>query len=304
MTTDLMLAKLKSKYNVDFSKRKEIVRAVPGIMFGGNKGAGKSIQAMLTPGKGLVIAFDVLSFDAREYLISSGKRKKEDLDIIDAMEFYSEEESANRESAYITQKYLEYLLTEEIPKGKYDWILFDPVDFYGYKVAERAMRYKNGYDIYENFSNLNHWKMRNQFMLNVIDAAKKLVNYFVILTGYLADKTEEQESEGEYLVYKEPKFLKVFREQCTYVFIPEKITSTSRSGRKFRVSVFDSKNENIFKVGDLFDVTGYKSVIDLKKFREVYGIKDDREFEDSDVIKISESYGNSKSQNKDDDDFI
>ena len=304
MPTDLMLAKLKSKHNIDFTKRKEVVRAVPGIMYGGNKGGGKSIQAMLTPGKGLVIAFDALSFDAREYLISSGRRKKEDLDIIDAMEFYSEDETVNLETAYITQNYLMYLLTEEIPKGKYDWILFDPVDMYGYKVAERAMRYKNGYEIYENFANLNHWKMRNQFMLSVIDAAKKLVNYFVIMTGYLNDKGEEQESDGEYIVYREPKFLKVFREQSTYVFITEKITSTSKTGRKFRVSVFDSKNENVFKVGDLFDVTGYKSVINIKKFREVYGIEDDRDFEESDVKKIAGDSRINPDSGKDSEDFI
>jgi len=150
----------------DFVYTPETESGKEGIVFFGQKGAGKTSAAYLLDGPKVVLSFDGKSLRVKELMRPDDK----DITVLDASKYISHWKNKMTEAGKKTVEYSKWLLDETAKRGGCDWVIIDGLEML-IEAAEMAMRYDHKIGPFDGFATLGFWKDRKANIRAIHDSA-------------------------------------------------------------------------------------------------------------------------------------
>lgn len=216
------------------------------IVIAGDKGVGKTVNALSLPGTIAVLSFDHKSLPIKIHFYNNDPR----IHVFNVRKYF---QPYSRElllkSAYITYLYTLKVLDYVSRELKPDWIVLDNMEL-AVDLCEMVMRYQYGYDPYQGIRELTRWKLRKRLLETLIDKSYNIARRGIVATVFT--DYEEIIVDGEVTQRKKvPKWVEHLVFIADIIVMLEKADKT----RKFYATVLSSKYDNILPTGTTFDVT-------------------------------------------------
>lgn len=237
----------------DFEYKEETESGKEGIVFFGQKGAGKTSAAYLLDGEKVVLSFDGKSLRVKELMRPDDKN----ITVLDASKYVSHWKNQMTEGGKKTVEYSKWLLNETAKRGGCDWVVIDGLEML-IEAAEMAMRYDHKIGPFDGFANMGFWKDRRANIRAIHDTAFSCARRGVVWTSYV-DKDEIVNNATLVKKTDIPKWMDIV---MYYTDAVVKCQIDTVEGKEhFRLYVISSKIKR-FKTGDVLDVTDKLSLKD------------------------------------------
>ena len=233
------------------------------ITIAAEKGCGKTRFALGLPGVICALSFDRKTTSVKATCYDNDPR----IHVVDAVEFYTPDSDLVCESAIKTYDFIMWNL-DYFKRFKPDWILFDAAGVEA-KVAEFAMRHRQGLKAYQGIANLSFWKIRNAILDTMHQKAVSIANKGVVYTTYtqfseiVVDGTTTTKE-------KVPKYVADVLMETDIVLMIEKKYDPKNHKTKFYLRCDSSKFDKVIPTGFYEDITDRKieNILALQKRQE------------------------------------
>lgn len=264
----VLLSKLMSEHriqNFDFTEPK--IRTKWAGTVAGIKNAGKTTNAINMYESVLLIDFDGNGKDSKETLVSRHIMKSEDIFVLDARKYLSERPTPND---YL----LNYFYIKEACKkfkGKYSGVIVDTIDGLEEMLVEKA-RYLYGSSSANTASkNGLTWQGWSDRTVTLIELWNLFLDTATVGVTYITDYNFfERVEENKSVTIKVPKWFDIIRRESKYLIEIDQYTDFEAEQVKVKAKMWVSKNERIMKPAVELDITGYKPIVDKRRFKEFF----------------------------------
>ena len=239
----------------DFEYKEETENGKEGIVYFGQKGAGKTSAAYLLEGKKVVLSFDGKSLRVKELM----RPDDGDITVLDASKYISHWKNKMTEGGKKTVEYCKWLLNETTKRGGCDWVIIDGLEML-IEAAEMAMRFDHKIGPFDGFANMGFWKDRRANIRAIHDSAFACATKGVVWTSYI-DKDEIVNNATLVKKTDIPKWMDIVMYYTDAVVKCQ--IDTIEGKERFRLYVLTSKIRR-FKTGDVLDVTDVLTLSDAK----------------------------------------
>lgn len=221
------------------------------FMIFGEKGHGKTVQALSFPGEIAAFSFDGKTMRIKVKYFNNDKRLHV-YDVNKLLDF----STPDRIKQSAAKAYYSIVKTLEALNGKMDYIVFDGTEILQL-ICEWTVRYEQNIDTFAGME-YDKWKDRRAKIKHLHNLALRVAKKGVIYTAY--PQKDEIIVEGEFIAKRDvPRWIDAIVTETDYVL---QVFKDSRDGRH-KVKVVSSKDKN-FLPEKTFDVEG-RSLWEVKK---------------------------------------
>jgi hypothetical protein len=288
LNRNVELEKLKSLYNIDFSKKVKDSKKFNSkllMLYFGDKGVGKTTTFLLSPptGKKVVLSFDGRTHIIKNALVDAGLIKDEDVTIFNILDDFIDSPEQAKETGFLAYEYLIYVLENEIKDKGYDFIIFDGLDYYN-RVAEMRMRFIKKCPAFGPID-LNFWKLRTSYIMTTHRLAVKYAEKGVIYSANYDDFNEYsfKDKNDEIIEKRAPKYMDLVKKEIDYLVENEMVVLKNKEESLVRATIVSSKNDSFLRTGKVVNLSGHKSLFTEEDLKRSYPhlFSDKKEKEDN-----------------------
>lgn len=227
------------------------------ITIAGEKGEGKTTQALGAPGTIAAVTWDRKTGIIHDTFWKSDPR----ISVYDGVRYYGEDATSKSEIPRAAAKNFAYvmkLLTGPIKDAKPDWIFHDGLEIL-HQICEQKMRHENSLGATQGIANPNIWKERAYNVRAIHHASLAAAKKGVIYTTYMEFK-EELINDGQTVKGKKvPKWVDAVKYETDITVHVYRQVDRAGKGRHF-AEVISSKDPSFLRDGLVLEVSGGKSI--------------------------------------------
>ncbi len=273
INNNIELAKIKNKFKIDFASRPRVkdIKRLDALFYGG-KGVGKTLTAINNPLKILAISYDKLT----QPVVNQLSRIEPDIEnrVLVYDVDYLDDPEISTEYSFMQYDYLKYILeSDEVKAFKPEIILHDRADILN-KICEGRMRYNHQLPSIGPVD-YSLWKERTAYLNYIMKISANVAPLGTFSTVYYDsyNEVEFKDKDGNIIEKKEPKYFEYIDDMVLFTIEVEQVVVKEKSRTINRATIQSSKDDSLFKTGQVKDVSNYKPLITKEMISNYFGNK-------------------------------